>query len=71
MGYLVTVRVYLLGGSSHEDCGSGEGIDPSEIQAHDKALKSAATALKRAARGYGERLGNALYVKENGIRTAP
>jgi hypothetical protein len=72
IGYLVTVRITLLNGSSHEDCGSGEGINPSKIQAHDKALKSAVTdAMKRAARHFGERLGNALYVKGNGIRTAP
>ena len=72
IGYLVTIRVSLLNGSSHEDCGSGEGINPSKIQAHDKALKSAVTdAMKRAARHFGERLGNALYVKGNGIRTAP
>lgn len=72
IGYLVTVRITLINGSSHEDCGSGEGINPSKIQAHDKALKSAVTdAMKRAARHFGERLGNALYVKGNGIRTAP
>jgi hypothetical protein len=72
VGYLVTVRVTLLNGVSHEDCGSGEGINNSKIQAHDKALKSAVTdAMKRAARHFGERLGNALYIKGNGIKTAP
>ncbi|KAL3797351.1 hypothetical protein HJC23_010477 [Cyclotella cryptica] len=72
VGYLVTVRVTLLNGVSHEDCGSGEGINSSKIQAHDKALKSAVTdAMKRAARHFGERLGNALYIKGNGIKTAP
>ena len=35
-------------------------------------MKSAVTdAMKRAARHFGERLGNALYVKGNGIRVAP
>lgn len=72
VGYLATVRVTLLNGVSHEDCGSGEGINNSKIQAHDKALKSAVTdAMKRAARHFGERLGNALYIKGNGIKTAP
>lgn len=72
VGYLATVRVTLLNGASHDDCGSGEGINDSKIKAHEKALKSAVTdAMKRAARHFGERLGNALYVKGNGIRTAP
>ena len=72
VGYLATVRVTLLNGVSHEDVGSGEGINDSKIKAHEKALKSAITdAMKRAARHFGERLGNALYVKGNGIRTAP
>ena len=72
VGYLATVRVTLLNGVSHEDVGSGEGINDSKIKAHEKALKSAITdAMKRAARQFGERLGNALYVKGNGIRTAP
>ena len=72
VGYLATVRVTLLNGVSHEDCGSGEGINDSKIKAHEKAIKSAVTdAMKRAARHFGERLGNALYVKGNGIRTAP
>ncbi|KAK1738686.1 RAD52 family DNA repair protein [Skeletonema marinoi] len=72
VGYLATVRVTLLNGASHEDCGSGEGFNDSKIKAHEKAIKSAVTdAMKRAARHFGERLGNALYVKGNGIRTAP
>mmetsp|Transcript_12585 Transcript_12585/g.22070 ORF Transcript_12585/g.22070 Transcript_12585/m.22070 type:complete len:460 (-) Transcript_12585:171-1550(-) len=72
VGYLASVRVTILNGVSHEDCGSGEGIDPNKVKAHEKALKSAITdAMKRAARHFGERLGNALYVKGNGIRTAP
>ena len=72
VGYLARVRVTLLNGVSHEDCGSGEGIDNSKVKAHERALKSAITdAMKRAARHFGERLGNALYVKGNGYRTAP
>lgn len=74
VGYLSTVKVTLLNGSgtSHEDCGSGEGIDNNKLKAHEKAMKSAITdAMKRAARHFGERLGNALYVKGSGMRTAP
>jgi len=76
VGYLARVKVSLLrgphGGASHEDCGSGEGIDSNKVKAHERALKSAITdAMKRAARHFGERLGNALYVKGSGVRTAP
>jgi len=72
VGYLATVRVTLLNGVSHEDCGSGEGINDNKLKAHEKAIKSAITdAMKRAARHFGERLGNALYVKGNSVRTAP
>ena len=56
VGYLATVRVTLLNGASHEDCGSGEAINDSKIKAHEKAIKSAVTdAMKRAARHFGER----------------
>ena len=58
VGYLSTVKVTLLNGVSHEDCGSGEGIDNNKLKAHEKAMKSAVTdAMKRAARHFGERLG--------------
>ena len=68
VGYLSTVKVTLLNGVSHEDCGSGEGIDNNKVKAHEKAMKSAVTdAMKRASRHFGERLGkssleNGLYV---------
>lgn len=53
------MRVTLQSGLSHEDCGSGEGINDSKIKAHETAMKCAVTdAMKRAARHYGERLGN-------------
>ncbi len=64
IGYLATVKVTLRNGVSHEDCGSGDGINESKVKAHEKAIKSAVTdAMKRAARHFGERLGNgkALY----------
>ena len=93
VGYLASVRVTISNGNSHEDCGSGEGINESKLKAHEtgkcqhltrqivvgdsppqypQAMKSAVTdAMKRAARHFGERLGNALYIKGNGIRNAP
>ena len=60
MGFVATVRVSLLdSGASHEDCGCGEGIHESKLKAIDTAMKSAITdAMKRAARHFGERLGN-------------
>lgn len=73
IGYVVTVKVTLAeNGVFHEDCGSGDGINDSKVKACEKAFKSAVTdAMKRAVRHFGERLGNALYVKGNGMRTAP
>ena len=63
VGYLSTVKVTLLNGVSHEDCGSGEGIDNNKVKAHEKAMKSAVTdAMKRAARHFGERLGKNNFI---------
>ena len=57
------VRISLTNGVSHEDCGSGEGINESKIKAYEKAFKSAVTdSMKRAARHLGERLGNGKFV---------
>eukprot|EP00804_Cyclotella_cryptica_P012412 CCRYP_010852-RA/>CCRYP_010852-RA protein AED:0.35 eAED:0.35 QI:176/0.66/0.75/1/1/1/4/0/470 len=45
-----------------EDCGAGDAVDKSLGTASGNALKSAITdAMKRAARHFGEKLGNALY----------
>ena len=63
IGYLAKVRISLTTGTSHEDFGSGEGINENKIKCHEKALKSAVTdALKRAARHLGDRLGNGAFV---------
>ena len=44
---------------SHEDVGSGDGINENKIKSHEKAIKSAVTdGMKRAARHLGDRLGN-------------
>eukprot|EP00586_Coscinodiscus_wailesii_P003573 CAMPEP_0172489852 /NCGR_PEP_ID=MMETSP1066-20121228/20094_1 /TAXON_ID=671091 /ORGANISM="Coscinodiscus wailesii, Strain CCMP2513" /LENGTH=549 /DNA_ID=CAMNT_0013258017 /DNA_START=511 /DNA_END=2160 /DNA_ORIENTATION=- len=57
---------------SYEDCGCGEGINDNATLAHEKAMKYAVTdATKRAARHIGERLGNALYGKEESIHDSP
>ena len=60
VGFLATVKVTILNtGASHEDVGCGEGCHKSKIKAIDNAIKSAVTdAMKRAARHFGERLGN-------------
>eukprot|EP00592_Proboscia_alata_P002409 CAMPEP_0194374590 /NCGR_PEP_ID=MMETSP0174-20130528/23029_1 /TAXON_ID=216777 /ORGANISM="Proboscia alata, Strain PI-D3" /LENGTH=655 /DNA_ID=CAMNT_0039154261 /DNA_START=67 /DNA_END=2034 /DNA_ORIENTATION=- len=56
----------------HEDCGSGEGINPNKVLAHEKALKSAITdAMKRCIRHFGDRLGNAFYNKAVTVHNAP
>jgi hypothetical protein len=56
----------------HEDVGSGEAINESKLKAHEMALKSAVTdAMKRAARHFGERLGNALYRSGASLANAP
>jgi DNA recombination protein Rad52 len=71
--FLATVKVTILKtGASHEDVGCGEGRHESKIKAIDNAIKCAVTdAMKRAARHFGERLGNALYVQGNGANRAP
>ena len=63
VGYIATVRITLSDGTAHEDCGSGEGINPNKVACYDKALKSAITdAMKRAARHFGDRLGNGKFL---------
>lgn len=60
VGYVVTLKLSILKtGASHEDCGVGEGCHQNKLKALDNAMKSAVTdAMKRAARHFGERLGN-------------
>jgi DNA repair and recombination protein RAD52 len=62
IGYVATVKVSLATGASHEDCGTGECSDASKLKAIDTAFKAAVTdAMKRAARHFGERLGNGTF----------
>ncbi len=53
------------GGYPIGDYGTGHGIDADRGQAHESAIKEAATdALKRCAKSLGRRLGLALYDKD-------
>ncbi|KAL7482311.1 hypothetical protein ACHAW6_007987 [Cyclotella cf. meneghiniana] len=63
VAYNATVRItHRRSGVFREDCGAGDAVDKSLGTASGNALKSAITdAMKRAARHFGEKLGNALY----------
>lgn len=60
VAYTATVRVtHRRSGAYKEDCGSGDSIDRSLGTAVSHALKGAVTdAMKRAAKHFGEKLGN-------------
>jgi len=61
VSYIINLRLSLRDGTKHEDYGSGEAANYSKYLAHEFALKSALeNAMRRAARYFGERLGNAL-----------
>jgi DNA recombination protein Rad52 len=58
------VRVTLRNGSFHEDVGVGESSSNREVDAEQKACKTAITdARKRALRCFGRALGNCVYDK--------
>lgn len=60
---MASVRVSISNKNSHEDVGFGEASHESRLKALDTAMKSAITdAMKRAARHFGERLGNGMHV---------
>ncbi|KAL7467635.1 hypothetical protein ACHAXS_007876 [Conticribra weissflogii] len=63
VAYIATVRItHQRSGVYREDCGSGDAIDKTLAAACGNALKGAITdAMKRAARHFGEKLGNSLY----------
>ncbi len=63
VAFTATVRItHLRTGAFREDCGAGDAIDKSLASASGNALKGAVTdAMKRAARHFGEKLGNSLY----------
>ena len=57
---------------TEEDCGAGDAIDKSLATESGNALKGAVTdAMKRAARHFGEKLGNSLYHDGFNANNAP
>lgn len=71
--YLAHVRITLVvPGTYKEDMGSGDSTDSSLHTAVSNAMKASITdALKRAARHFGEKLGNSLYNGEFSVNKAP
>ena len=73
VAYIATVRItHRKSGVYREDCGAGDAIDRSLASASGNALKGAVTdAMKRAAKHFGEKLGNALYHDGFNANNAP
>lgn len=73
VAYMAHVRITLQeGGAYREDVGFGDATDKQLCTAVSHAVKSAVTdALKRAARHFGDRLGNVLYDGNFSIKNAP
>jgi len=73
VAFTATVRItHLRSGAFREDCGAGDAIDKSLASASGNALKGAVTdAMKRAARHFGEKLGNSLYHDDFNVNKAP
>ena len=73
VAFTATVRITILRtGAFREDCGAGDAIDKSLASASGNALKGAITdAMKRAARHFGEKLGNSLYHDGFNVNKAP
>jgi DNA recombination protein Rad52 len=63
VAYTATVRLtHRRSGAYKEDCGAGDAIDRSMGTAIAHGLKASITdAMKRAARHFGDKLGNSLY----------
>ncbi len=73
VSYSAHVRItHLPSGSYREDIGCGDVIDRSLVVADQNAVKASITdAMKRAARHFGDKLGNSLYDSEFNMRNAP
>jgi DNA recombination protein Rad52 len=71
--YSTHVRItHLPSGCFREDIGCGDVMDKSVIVASQNAVKASVTdAMKRAARHFGDKLGNSLYDSEFNIQNAP
>jgi DNA recombination protein Rad52 len=64
VSYVASIRINV-GGIKREGVGAGHGIDVDPGQAHESAIKEAATdAMKRALMTFGNQFGLALYDKE-------
>ena len=73
VAYLAHVRITLTAsGAFKEDMGSGDSMDSNLQTAVSHAMKASITdALKRAARHFGDKLGNSLYGADFAINKAP
>ena len=73
IAYHAHVRITLVpSGAFREDVGNGDAVDKVWSTAAQHALKSSVTdAMKRAARHFGDRLGNSLYESNFNINKAP
>jgi DNA recombination protein Rad52 len=73
VAYLAHVRITLTKcGTYKEDMGSGDSTDHNLQTAISHALKASITdALKRAARQFGEKLGNSIYAADFVVSKAP
>ncbi|KAI2502536.1 Rad52/22 family double-strand break repair protein [Fragilaria crotonensis] len=73
VAYTARVRVtHRKSGTYKEDCGAGDAIDRTAGTAIANALKASITdAMKRAARHFGDKLGNSLYQGTFSINKAP
>jgi recombination DNA repair RAD52 pathway protein len=73
VAYLSHVRITLTAsGSYREDLGAGDAMDKNLGTAIQHAIKSSITdAMKRAARHFGDKLGNSLYQGTFRMATAP
>ena len=73
VAYTATVRVtHRQSGTYKEDCGAGDSIDKSLGTAISHSLKGAVTdGMKRAARHFGDKLGNSLYQGGFNMSKAP
>ena len=73
VAYLAHVRITLVpSGTYKEDMGSGDSADNHLQTAVSHAIKASITdALKRAARHFGDKLGNSLYGADFALNKAP
>jgi len=71
--YTAMVRLtHKASGSYREDCGTGDSTDKQFAIAVDHAIKGSITdAMKRAARHFGDKLGNSLYESGFSVNKAP